>query len=168
MTLEMTSKADRLLIQLPAKAPDAVASVIVLDLAEEPVAAPIQAVVKAVTGDTENQWHPAAVAGDGNPDTFWLTADESSTGVLEFDLGEPTPIHGFEVAEPDFWPRYYQALRLEILIEDGSWKEVANLSTAGHGAKGTFEPAVASRVRLHVKRHNGWAGIAELFLFRPE
>jgi alpha-L-fucosidase len=165
--LRIKKEAERIVIDLPAEAPDPVASVVVLKLGEDPVAMPIASAGKNISASSEQPAHPAAHAADGTGHHVWESADTSGESYLEFDLGSPTLVHAVGLDEPDRWPRYRQTIRLEAQVDDG-WQEVFTATTRGHGLVQKFDPVRARLVRIYVKRAEGPPGIAEWQLYAPE
>ena len=165
--LKVQAEADRVVIELPEKAPNDIASVVMLDLAEEPVVLPIASAGKPIRASSEAAGYAASYAVDGEPYRYWEASEAEAEGWLEFDMGEPVVIQSFAVDEPDRWPRYRQQLRLEAETAAG-WKEILSVDTRGHGHKANFEPVMAKRVRLYVKREAGAPGVAEWQLYSPE
>ncbi len=165
--LEITTEAERIIIELPDQAPDAVASVVILKLAEEPVAMPIASFGKMILASSELPNHPAINAMDGSAHEVWESADSTGESYLEIDMGEPTWIQSAGIDEPDRWPRYKQSIRLEVETGNG-WEELFKLDTNGHGVVRKFDPVQARRVRLYVQRMAGPPGIAEWQLYAPE
>ncbi len=89
-TLPVTTERDRIVIDLPPEAPDPVASVVILELGEEPVAMPLASQGKRITASSEHPAHVASQAVDGSGHHIWESADSTGESYLEFDLGEPT------------------------------------------------------------------------------
>jgi len=165
--LGITTEAERVVIDLPATAPDPFASVLILKLAEEPVAIAIVSQGKSILASDAHPNHPALSAADGSGHEVWEAADSSGESYLEYDLGGPVLIHAVGIDEPDRWPRYKQSVRMEVDSEDG-WKEVFASKTNGHGLVRKFDPVSTSRVRLYVQRNEGPPAIAEWQLYAPE
>ena len=165
--LNISKEPERIVIDLPAEAPDPVASVIVLKLDAEPQAMPIASRGKSISASSEQPDHPATNATDGTGHDIWESADTTGESYLEFDMGGPTLIHAVGLDEPDRWPRYKQTIRLEAETDYG-WKEILSASTRGHGLVKKFEPIRAQRVRIYIERAEGLPGIAEWQLYSPE
>ena len=165
--LELSREAGRIVIELPGEAPDQVASVIVLKLAEEPLALPMASQGKSILASSEHPEHPASNAVDGSGHEIWEAADSTGESYLEMNMGEPTLIQAMGMDEPDRWPRYRQSMRVEVETKNG-WQELFVLKTNGHGVVRKFDPVEASRVRLYVSRKEGPPGIAEWQLYAPE
>ena len=175
--LHITTEDERIIIDLPEEAPDPVASVIILKLAEEPVTVPMVSSGKRITASSENPDFPASNAVDGSARNIWQPADTTGESYLEFDLETPTWIQAVGVDEIARWPRRGQHIRLEAETEKG-WEVVFTEETGGRGLVKKFDPVQASRVRLFVEYENvppyfrewekGPAHIAEWQLYAPE
>jgi alpha-L-fucosidase len=165
--LPVHAEAERVVIELPEKAPDPVASVVMLELSGEPAVLPIASAGKAVRASSAADKHAASSVVDGSSHQYWEAADSDAPAWLEVDLGAPMLIHAFAADEPDRWPRYRQQLRLEAQTKEG-WTQILTVSTRGHGHRANFEPVKTRRVRLHVERKAGAPGIAEWQLYSPE
>jgi len=165
--LNISEESERIVIDLPAEAPDKVASVVVLELDGDPVAIPIVSQGKSISASSEQPEHPASNATDGTGHHIWESADSTGGSYLEIDMGSPTLIHAVGLDEPDRWPRYRQNIRMESQI-DGAWEEIFSASTRGHGLVKKFDPIMVQRVRIYVERAAGPPGIAEWQLYAPE
>jgi alpha-L-fucosidase len=165
--LKINVESERIVIDLPKQAPDLIASVVVLELNEEPEAVPIASAGKAINVSSSAVGHPAECITDGNPIKYW-EADEADTAAwMEFDLGKPTLISAFAVDEPDKWPRYRQNIQIKLETSNG-WKDVISSETVGHGIRTNFEPVLTQYVRLYIQRDLGAPAIAEWQLYSPE
>jgi alpha-L-fucosidase len=165
--LSIKAERERIVIDLPAEAPDPVATVIILKLDEEPVAMPLASEGKSITASSEQSDHPATHATDGSGHHIWESADTTGENYLEFDMRELTWIQAVGLDEPDRWPRYRQTIRMEAETDEG-WKEIFSASTRGHGLVKKFDPIQAKRLRMYIERAEGPPGIAEWQLYSPE
>jgi hypothetical protein len=154
-------------IYLPKEAPDKNASVIKLEVAEEPIVTPIASFNKKLTATSESPKNPIAAARDGDATQYWEAGAEDKNAYLEYDLGKPTLIHALAVDEPDRWPRYKQVIRVEIETDKG-WTQLLTAPTNGHGQLFKFPEVTVQKIRLHVKRELGPAGVAEWQVYSPE
>jgi alpha-L-fucosidase len=161
----------RIVIDLPGKASDPIATVIVLKLGEEPVAMPIASEGKNITASSEHPRNPARNAMDGTRKKFWKSADTTRVSYLEFDMGKPTWIQAAGVDEEIRWPYQIQNVRLESETDKG-WVELFTKKTNGRGFVKKFDPVKARRVRLYVEVDpdgaQGAPSIAEWQLYAPE
>lgn len=164
--LSVSTEAERIVIKLPEEAPDPVATVVILKLAEEPEVMPLASGGKILLASSEHPDHPASHAADGTGHDIW-EADTTGISYLEFDLQEPTWIHATGLDEPDRWPRYRQTIHMEAETDQG-WMEVFSAKTNGHGLVKKFDPIQTRHVRLYVERAEGPPAIAEWQLYAPE
>jgi alpha-L-fucosidase len=165
--LALHPEATRLVIDVPVTAPDPVSSVIVLDLAEQPIVPPLVTRAATVTASAEQAGHPAVNANDGTGAKRWRAPADAKSAWLEFALPAPALVHGFGADEPDVWPRLKQRYTLAAEV-DGQWRELASGATDGHGAVGRFDPVTASRFRITMECEKGEPGLAEFQLYQPE
>jgi alpha-L-fucosidase len=165
--LALTREADRLIVTVPATAPDAVNSVVVLELAGEPVVPPLPTVGAKATASAALAGSEAAHALDGTAAKRWRAPADVKSASLEIDLGRPIAISGFGLDEPDVWPRMRQSYLLEV-ADGGAWKKIAEGRTDGHGLKRAIPTVTAQKFRLTMECAAGSPGVAELQLYRPE
>jgi alpha-L-fucosidase len=165
--LPIKAEQERIVIDLPAEAPDPVATVVILKLGEAPVTMPLASEDKSITASSEHPDYPASNAVDGTGHHIWESADTAGVSYLEFDMGGPTWIHATGLDEPDRWPRYRQSIRMEVETGNG-WEEIFSAQTSGHGLVEKFDPVQARRVRLQVERAEGPPAIAEWQLYAPK
>ena len=155
------------IIQLPKQAPSKSASVIKLEVAEEPVVVPIASMNKKLTATSESPKNPLAAAQDGDASQYWEAGPNDKNVYLEYDLGKPTPVHALAVDEPDRWPRYKQDIRVEIETDKG-WTQLLTAQSNGHGQLFKFPEIKVQKIRLHLKRELGPPGVAEWQVYSPE
>ena len=165
--LTFTRDAERLTIAVPAAAPDAVDSVVVLEISGEPVVPPLPSAGARATASAAMPGHEAANALDGTAAKRWRAPADAKSAWLEIDLGRPVAISGFGLDEPDVWPRLKQQFTLEV-AEGTAWNKIAEGKTDGHGLTRAVVPVTAQKFRLTMDCAEGSPGVAELQLYRPE
>lgn len=165
--LALHPEAGRLVIDVPATAPDPVASVIVLELAEPPVVQPLVSRAATVTASAEQPSQPAVDANDGTGAKRWRAPADVTSAWLEFALPAPALVQAFGADEPDVWPRLKQRYTLAAEV-DGHWLQLASGATEGHGVVGRFAPVTASRFRITMECEKGQPGLAEFQLYQAE
>lgn len=158
---------DRLVIDIPATAPDASASVIALEIEGEPVAKALPTLGASLTASSSIPGSEAANAIDGTAGKRWRAAKDEKSATLEIQLKEPASIGAFAIDEPDVWPRMHQSFQLQAMIDD-QWKTIAEGKTDGHGLTGKCEPVTAARFLLTMQCDQGSPGVAEIQLYREE
>jgi alpha-L-fucosidase len=157
----------KLVIDVPAVAPDKADSVIALEIKGEPVASPLPTVGANAIASAEIKGSEAANAIDGTGEKRWRAPQDVKSAWLEVELKRATKIGAFGVDEPDVWPRMKQKFTLEAFV-DGAWKNVADGKTDGHGLKKIITPVTAQKFRLTMECDKGSPGVAEWQLYQAE
>ena len=165
--LAVTRESERLVISVPPAAPDAVDSVVVLELEGEPVTLPLPTVGAQAKASAEQKGSEAANVFDGTSAKRWRAPANVKSATLEIALAQPATIAGFGLDEPDVWPRMRQAYTLEVADGEG-WRKLAGGPTDGHGLKKNLTPVTAQKFRLTMTCEKGAPGVAELQLYRAE
>jgi alpha-L-fucosidase len=89
----------------------------------------------------------ATAAFDGDPDTRWGAAENSRSGWLAVDLGQPARVVRAVIDEGN-WNRVRQ---FEVQAQqDGVWKTIASGTTIGPAKDISFPPTTAQRFRLNI------------------
>jgi len=107
----------------------------------------------------------AALALDGDADTFWSMPAGVRHAVIEADFPKPVT---FDRAQTMEWINEGQTVEkyaIEIL-KDGKWVPVARGEAIGHKKIDEFPPVTAQRVRLNILSSVGEARIREFQIFR--
>jgi len=157
----------KVVIDVPANAPDAAASVIALRFDGEPVTEPLPTAGAKATASASIPGNGPENAIDGTGEKRWRAPLEAKSAWLELELKQATPIGAFGLDEPDTWPRMNQKFKLEAFV-DGEWKMLAEAKTNGHGIKQAITPVNAQKFRLTMECDNGSPGVAELQLYLAE
>ncbi|HEX2973163.1 MAG TPA: discoidin domain-containing protein, partial [Tepidisphaeraceae bacterium] len=88
---------------------------------------------------------------DGNPDTYWATDDEQTSGWLEVDLGDPRTFNIACMQEAIALGQRVESYAVQYW--DGrAWQTASKGTTIGHKKLDRFEPVTAQRVRLVVDK----------------
>jgi alpha-L-fucosidase len=165
--LSVTSSDGKLVIKVPATAPDAAASVIALQIEGDPVTSPLPTLGAHVVASAEMKGSEAANVIDGTGAKRWRAPQDATSAWLEVELKKPSRIGAFGLDEPDVWPRMKQSFILEAFV-GGEWKKIADGKTSGHGTKQTILPIFAQKFRLTMECLKGSPGVAELQLYAAE
>ena len=160
-------ESERLVIKVPATAPDAVDSVVVLEIKGEPWAQPLPTVGAKVTASTSKSGDEPTNVLDGTAQKVWRAPADIKSAWLELELVKPVAIAGFGLDEPDVWPRMNQQFTLEAWV-DNHWQKLAEGKTQGHGVKRGIQSVNAQKFRLTIDCAKGSPGVAELQLYRAE
>jgi alpha-L-fucosidase len=165
--LAVARESGRLVINVPAAAPDAVNSVVVLELEGEPAAQPLPTVGAQAKASAEQKGSEAMNVFDGTGAKRWRAPAAVKSATLAIELAQPTTIAGLGLDEPDVWPRMHQSYTLEVAEGDG-WRKLTEGQTDGHGVVKNLAPVTAQKFRLTMTCAKGAPGVAELQLYRAE
>ena len=157
----------KLIIQLPANAPDPADSVIALQVDGEPATEPLPTVGAKITASAALPGNPPENAIDGTGEKRWRAPQDVKSAWLEVELKQAMAIGAFGLDEPDVWPRMSQKFTLAAFV-NGEWKGFAAGKTSGHGIKQSIEPVMAQKFRLTMQCDKGSPGVAELQLYPAE
>jgi alpha-L-fucosidase len=165
--LSVITKDGKLVINVPATAPDAAASVIALQVDGEPVTSPLPTVGAKVAASASMSGSSPVNAIDGTGEKRWRAPQDVKSAWLELELKKPAPIGAFGLDEPDVWPRMKQSFTLEAWV-GGEWQRIAAGKTDGHGTKKNITSVTAQKFRLTMECEKGSPGVAELQLYPAE
>ncbi|MEP7377417.1 MAG: alpha-L-fucosidase [Chitinophagaceae bacterium] len=91
----------------------------------------------------------AAMAMDGNKNTYWATDDNVKQASLTIDFGKPTKFNRFLVQEYIRLGQRVKSFTVEAWV-DGNWKELAKATTIGYKRILRFPSVTATRVRFNI------------------
>ena len=165
--LAVTQEAERQIISLPATAPDAANSVVVIELAGEPQAMPLASAKATATASVSKPGNGAEKVLDGTGHQRWLTPADTKEATLTLDLGQEQPVAGIGFDEPDVWPRMKQTYRVEAQTGT-TWTTLASGTTVGHGEILDVPTITTRSIRITLGAAKGGPGLAEVMVFRPE
>lgn len=165
--LKVTREPGRLVVDVPATAPDPASSVVVLELDGAPKIEPPPTVGAKATASAALPDSPATHVLDGTAEGRWRAPEKVKSARLEVDLGRPCEIAGLGFDEPDVFPRMEQRYTLEV-AEGKGWRKLAEGLTDGHGARKVIPQVTAQKFRITMECGKGSPGIAEFQLYRAE
>jgi len=99
-----------------------------------------RALSDAVRGD--DRFHPRRIV-DGDPTTYWATADDVRDAHVEVDLGVPATFNRIRLSEPIELGQRVTSFSIDA-FENGDWRRVAEGTTIGR-KRVLAIPAVSSR-----------------------
>ncbi|MDD2304475.1 MAG: alpha-L-fucosidase [Prolixibacteraceae bacterium] len=91
----------------------------------------------------------AAMAIDGEKETYWATDDSVKTASLTIDFGAPTTFNRFLAQEYIRLGQRVKAFNIEALV-DGNWKELAKETTIGYKRILRFPTVKATKLRFNI------------------
>jgi len=163
--LTFERKGEDVLVNLPATAPDANASVIKMEIQGTPDVVqmvPLKGTITASSTWSQQPGFEAAKASDDNSGTRWSAAQGTRSGWLEIDLGTEVSVGRALIRETSF-PRT-EEFALEYL-EGDVWKEVAKGTTIAGEKMNPFTPVKARRFRLNILKASDVPTIEEFTLY---
>jgi len=109
--------------------------------------------------------HTPQMAFDDDPTTRWGAGQDTKSGWLAVDLGEPKTIGRLRANEAT-WDR---VRRFQLQVQkDGRWQTIHTGTTIGADYSASFESVTARHVRLNILESNDVPTIWEVQLFPPE
>ena len=89
------------------------------------------------------------MAIDGNPKTFWATADGTTNATLEIDMEGPTEVNSVAIEEADGMTNRVQAYKVEGQV-NSDWKLLSQGTTIGTRKVDRFSAATVWKVRFTI------------------
>ena len=166
--LKVTAGKENSGIQLPAYAPDKIASVVAVEFEGEPVVLPVPSQGAKVTATATAEGGNVSFITDGDPKNRWQAASGEKSATIEIDLGKPAAIQCISLVEPWHpWDGIKQ--NIELYSNEGNeWKLVTKARTEGSGLTQTFQPVTAKKFKLVIQNEKQAPSINEAILFRAE
>jgi alpha-L-fucosidase len=84
---------------------------------------------------------------DNNPETYWTTDDDQTSGTVEFEFKEPQEIKYVLLQEYIKLGQRVKAFKIEVMAGDG-WLTVAEGTTIGYKRILKIDPVKTNRVRI--------------------
>ena len=165
--LEFTREDKRIVISVPATAPDHINTVIMLELDGEPQAVPLPSAGARASATAAKPENGPENLLDGTGAKRWIAPDTLKSASVQIDLARASTISGFGFDEPDVWPRMKQKFLLEAGIA-GVWTKVADGNTVGHGARASITPIDTRSLRITMECELGAPALAEVQFYSPE
>ena len=154
-------------ISLTGKAPDKIASVVVIELNSAPQVLPLPTAGKTAKASSEKEGSSVKNLLDGIPGNKWEPKGDDQEKWAEVDLGETIAIGAFSVVEP-WHPWNDKGQKIEIQYKTGNkWEVATAVKTSGSGHTGTFNPVSARYFRLKIVESKEPV-INEWILFRAD
>ncbi len=167
-SLKVTSGKEKSTIQLPAFAPDKIASVISVEFEGEPAVMPVPSQGAKVSASTTADGSNTSFITDGDPKNRWQAAGGEKSATLEIDLGKPATIQCLSLVEPWHpWDGIKQ--NIELYSQEGNeWKLVTKAQTEGSGLTQNFQPVTAQKFKMVIQNEKQAPSINEAILFKAE
>lgn len=119
----------------------------------------VEATVSRGTG------YEASNINDGNPETYWTTKDDITTGELIIDLGEETEVNRILIQEYIKLGQRVQSFRVLAFV-GGDWKPLIDGTTIGHKIIRKFPVTKASKIKITISKSKACPLISNVELYR--
>jgi alpha-L-fucosidase len=97
----------------------------------------------------DNTYH-SDNAVDGDKNTYWATADNTTTASITIDFGQPTLFNRFLVQE--YIPLGQRVIKFKLEAEiDGQWSTLDNQTTIGYKRILRLDDVEATKIRLNIE-----------------
>ena len=101
---------------------------------------------------------------DNNPETYWSTDDDVTTGSISISLGENSVVRYIQLQEYIKLGQRVKQFNVEIL-KDGDWISVADGTTIGHKRILKIEPVETSDIRVNITASRACPLISSVAVF---
>lgn len=124
-----------------------------------------QAAVTATNTRSNNKNVKVAHLNDGTNATYWATADDATTTVINLSYKQPVTFNRVVLQEYIALGQRVKAFSVEIL-ENGSWKEIAKETTIGHKRILRLKDHTTTQVRINILEAKAAPVISEVQLYK--
>jgi hypothetical protein len=117
---------------------------------------------RPAAGSSQTQGYAAGNAVDGNPGSYWESANHAFPQWLQVDLGAAIPVSRVVLRLPPGWETRTQTLTVQGSTDGGSFGTLAAAAgrtfdpATGNQVTVTFPRAAARYVRITVTANTGW------------
>jgi len=120
---------------------------------------------KAVSDVSRGKAYRASNVNDGNPETYWATPDDVTTGSITIELGSETEVNRILVQEYIKLGQRVQEFKVEAFV-DGNWKPLIDGTTIGHKIIRKFPVVKTSKIRFTISKSKACPLISDIELFK--
>jgi alpha-L-fucosidase len=135
------------------------------ELREKEFASEIARGRKATASDSRGKAYNASMINDGDPETFWATADDQTTASVTIDLGGPLEVNRLVIQEYIRLGQRIQEFSVEV-FSGGEWNHLLDGTTIGYKVIRKFPVVSASKVRINFIRSKACPAISNIELYR--
>jgi alpha-L-fucosidase len=119
----------------------------------------------ASASNTRGKTYAASRCTDGNPDTYWATADGTSQATVTIDLGKPTAFDRIVLAEPIALGQRIREFTVEARV-NGQWQPVTKGTTVGYKRILRIKPTAATQIRVTAATAGAPLLLSEIGLYK--
>ena len=168
--IAFTSEQNRVVLSLPETTKDTIATVIALEIVDEPkvFALPTQNKTMLVSSLSLDTLSKISNLNDGQPNTYWKAQKDMRTATIEVDLLESIEIASFSIAEP-WHPWDNKSQNIKLFCKSGNdWKFIKEFTTKGSGYTVNIDPIWGQNFKLEITNKDTEPSISEFLLYRAE
>ena len=119
----------------------------------------------ASASHTRGKTYAARRCTDGNPDTYWATADGTSQATVTIDLGKPTAFDRILLAEPIARGQRIREFTVEARV-NSQWQSIAKGTTVGYKRILRIKPITATQIRVTAATGGAPLLLSEISLYK--
>jgi alpha-L-fucosidase len=119
---------------------------------------------KTSASDSRGKDYRASNVVDGNPETYWTTNDDQTTGDITIDFGTETKVNRILLQEYIKLGQRVQEFKVEAFL-NGEWKPVVEGTTIGYKVIRKFPVVKTNMIRLTISKSKACPVISNLELF---
>jgi alpha-L-fucosidase len=120
---------------------------------------------KAESSVSRGKDYSAANVNDGNPETFWATKDEETSGDIIIDLGEETEVNRIVLQENIRLGQRVQEFSVSAL-KAGQWEKLIDGTTIGYKVIRKFPVTTTSQIKISIIKSKACPVISNAELYR--
>jgi len=120
---------------------------------------------KAASSSDRGKNFRAALAIDGDPDTYWTTRDDVTSASITIDLGTETGVNRILIQEYIRLGQRVKGYKVEVLKDD-QWISVAEGTTVGYKVIRKFPLVITKMVKLTILDSKACPVISNIELYR--
>lgn len=119
---------------------------------------------KVKSSTSRGREYSAMNVNDGNPDTYWTTSDEVTSGELIIDLGDETEVNRIILQEYIKLGQRVQEFTVSAL-KDGQWEKLIDGTTIGYKVIRKFPAVKTSQIKVSVDKSKACPVISNIELY---
>lgn len=120
---------------------------------------------KAESSDSRGKMYAAANTVDGDPDTYWSTEEDKTSGEFIIDLGEETEVNRIAIQEYVYYGQRVQEFTVSAL-KNGTWEKLIDGTTIGYKIIRKFPVTRTSKIRVTINKAKVSPLISNVELYR--
>lgn len=119
---------------------------------------------KVKSSTSRGREYSAMNVNDGNPDTYWTTSDEVTSGELIIDLGDETEVNRIILQEYIKLGQRVQEFTVSAL-KDGEWEKLIDGTTIGYKVIRKFPAVKTSQIKVSIIKSKACPVIPNIELY---